>query len=314
MNQWGASRTPFLFVVDYEMKNIHLFKLSNALKCGILFSIGDSESNVIDKNNSTKIILKKNPIDFQTYKKAFDKALENLKYGNSYLLNLTQPTPIELNISLADLFQRADASYKLLFKNEFLVFSPETFVKINNNTIFSFPMKGTIDAALPDAENVILKDEKELAEHYTIVDLIRNDLSMVSENVRVPRFRYIEKICTNEKELLQVSSEICGDLKADWNKSIGNILFSLLPAGSISGAPKKKTLEIINEIEQYQRGYYTGVFGVFDGESLDSAVMIRFIQNENGKLIYKSGGGITVNSTAEAEYCEMIDKVYVPVV
>ena len=89
--------------------------------------------------------------------------------------------------------------------------------------------------------------------------------------------------------------------------------FKLLPAGSISGAPKKKTVEIICKAENYKRGFYTGIFGFFDGEKLDSGVMIRYIEEQNGKLIFKSGGGVTTFSDEEKEYNEMIDKVYVPI-
>jgi para-aminobenzoate synthetase component 1 len=87
-----------------------------------------------------------------------------------------------------------------------------------------------------------------------------------------------------------------------------------LPAGSISGAPKKKTIEIIRQAEITERGYYTGIFGIFDGSALDSGVMIRFIEQKNDQMIFRSGGGITVNSQPEQEYREMIDKVYVPFV
>jgi len=173
-------------------------------------------------------------------------------------------------------------------------------------------MKGTIDASIPDAEKVIMEDQKETAEHYTIVDLIRNDLSMVSKHVRVERFRYIDVIETNEKRLLQVSSEICGNLDDDYKSHLGDILFELLPAGSISGAPKKKTVGIISTVEGSERGYYTGVFGIFDGYNLDSGVMIRFIEYKNGKYYYRSGGGITAFSDPVSEYKEMIDKIYVP--
>jgi para-aminobenzoate synthetase component 1 len=88
---------------------------------------------------------------------------------------------------------------------------------------------------------------------------------------------------------------------------------TLLPAGSISGAPKKRTLEIIREAEGEPRGYYTGVFGIFDGQNLDSAVMIRFIEQSEKGLLYRSGGGITNLSQPEAEYQEMLDKVYLQV-
>jgi para-aminobenzoate synthetase component 1 len=175
-------------------------------------------------------------------------------------------------------------------------------------------MKGTIDASVEHAREIILNDEKELAEHTTIVDLIRNDLSMIASEVRVESFRYIEHISTNQKDLLQVSSKISGVLPSNYHTQIGTLLFMMMPAGSISGAPKKKTLEIILESEQYDRGYYTGVFGIFDGNRLDSGVMIRFIENIQGELYYKSGGGITSMSTPKLEYQEMIDKVYVPVV
>jgi para-aminobenzoate synthetase component 1 len=124
----------------------------------------------------------------------------------------------------------------------------------------------------------------------------------------------LSHIQTNNKNLWQVSSQISGDLPKNYTENIGDILFTLLPAGSISGAPKKKTLEIIAKTENYERGYYTGIFGIFDGINLDSCVLIRYIENQNGQLIYKSGGGITFMSEVEKEYDEMQKKVYVPVV
>jgi para-aminobenzoate synthetase component 1 len=248
------------------------------------------------------------------YNRAFNLVHKNLAEGNSYLTNLTFPTEININTDLPEIFARSSARYKLLFKDEFVVFSPEIFVQINNRIIRSFPMKGTIDASIPGAEKKILSDPKETAEHSTIVDLIRNDLGMVASGVRVERFRYIEKIDTHEKSLLQVSSEISGTLPVDYASNLGNIIKQLLPAGSISGAPKKKTLEIISQSETYSRGFYTGVFGYFDGTRLDSGVMIRFIRKEQGKLFFCSGGGITARSKAENEYRELIDKVYVPFV
>ena len=93
-----------------------------------------------------------------------------------------------------------------------------------------------------------------------------------------------------------------------------DLFFRLLPAGSITGAPKKKTMEIIAEAETYERGFYTGVMGYFDGNSLDSAVMIRFLEQQaDGSLIFKSGGGITSQSDLTSEYNEMKQKVYVPI-
>jgi para-aminobenzoate synthetase component 1 len=108
---------------------------------------------------------------------------------------------------------------------------------------------------------------------------------------------------------LQVSSEITGELPATYLSGLGDILFKMLPAGSVSGAPKQLTLAIIRQAEQEPRGYYTGVFGYFDGKELDSAVMIRFIEENNGKKYFRSGGGITVFSDPQKEYNEVIDKI-----
>jgi len=173
-------------------------------------------------------------------------------------------------------------------------------------------MKGTIDASIEDAEYKILHNEKEMAEHTMVVDLLRNDLSIVAKDVRVEKFRYVQKIDSGKKELLQVSSHISGKVGNNWHEKIGDILSSLLPAGSISGTPKKSTLEIIKDTEEYDRGFFSGIFGVYDGESFDSGVMIRFIEKTNNGYVYKSGGGITLDSDALLEYNELLDKVYFP--
>jgi len=145
-----------------------------------------------------------------------------------------------------------------------------------------------------------------------IVDLMRNDLGIIGSNVKVENFRYVEKIKAGKKELLQVSSKITAKLPMHWQNNIGTLLSQLLPAGSITGTPKKSTVNIINEVENFERDFYTGVFGVFDGESLRSGVMIRFIEKMNDQLSYKSGGGITIDSDAKSEYEELIDKIYLP--
>jgi para-aminobenzoate synthetase component 1 len=152
-----------------------------------------------------------------------------------------------------------------------------------------------------------------MAEHVTIVDLIRNDLSQVASGVHVSRFRYIDEINTQQKQLLQVSSVVEGVLSDDYRNKLGDILLALLPAGSVSGAPKPKTLEVIAAAEGEPRGYYTGVFGYFDGRNLDSAVIIRYIENRSGEYFYRSGGGITTQSEVEKEFQEALDKIYVPV-
>ena len=127
------------------------------------------------------------------------------------------------------------------------------------------------------------------------------------------KFRYIDEVKTHGKNLLQVSSKISAELPSDWRNNLGNILQKLLPAGSISGAPKPKTVDIIRRVEDYERGYFTGIFGIYDGKNLDSAVMIRFIENSDTGMVFKSGGGLTVYSDAKSEYNELSEKIYVPI-
>lgn len=254
------------------------------------------------------------PMPYSAYEKAFREVRKHIFHGNTFLLNLTFPTPLETDLTFRQVFLHSQAPYKLLFRDQFVVFSPENFIRIENDRIFSFPMKGTMDASLPDAEAKIMENEKEIREHNTIVDLIRNDLSLVANNVKVNRFRYVDRLQTHRGELLQVSSEISGELPADWKKRPAEILLELLPAGSICGAPKRKTLEIIAAAEGEKRGYFTGIFGIFDGLVLDSAVMIRYMERYGSGLRFRSGGGITGNSDAREEYDEMIRKVYVPIV
>ena len=167
-----------------------------------------------------------------------------------------------------------------------------------------------IKTTLPKAKELLLNDPKEYAEHATIVDLLRNELSRVASKVRVTNFRYYEEIPTQNGVIGQMSSAIEGELPADYASKIGSILYDLLPAGSVSGAPKKKTAELIASIEGVDRGYYTGIAGYFDGVDLDSCVLIRYLGADN---IYHSGGGITFQSDMASEYQEMINKVYVPV-
>jgi para-aminobenzoate synthetase component I len=312
MNSWGQLKVPFLFVIDFEMVYPIILQPRDVDSAAILYFI-NGVTNAEKKTSDRGSLLKAIPGKRSEYEKKFNKVRSYLEYGDTFLTNLTISTEIMLEKSLKDIFFESDAKYKLLFNDQFLVFSPETFVKIRDGKIFSYPMKGTIDASTPNAREVILADKKELAEHVTIVDLIRNDLSHVASGVTVKRFRYVDEVRTGNKNLLQVSSEICGDLEGDYSACLGDILVKLLPAGSVTGAPKTKTVQIIKEVEGTARGFYTGVFGYFNGNDLDSGVMIRFIEKQGDKYFYRSGGGITTQSVVEAEYQEAIDKVYVPV-
>jgi para-aminobenzoate synthetase component 1 len=294
INKLSKVRIPFLFIISFDSEKIFAQPLAD-LDDDILYKLEDWRNYPVQKRTKA-FTFSKSPVDFITYKKSLDQVL----------------TPIESNFTLKEIFTYARAKFKLYFKDEFICFSPERFVEIEENTIATYPMKGTIDADLPHAKENILADEKEMAEHVMIVDLMRNDLGIIGSEIKVEKFRYIEKIKAGEKELLQVSSKITATLPTDWRDNLGTLLSQILPAGSISGTPKKSTVNIIKHIENFDRGFYTGVFGLFDGESLRSGVMIRFIEKENDKLFYKSGGGITIDSNAKSEYDELIDKIYLP--
>ena len=312
INELGTKRIPFFFMIDFEMKKPIIYPLDE-LPDHIWYDLNGVSNRKANEADSVFFRFEPNPVSKQEYTKAFTIVQGHLQYGNTFLLNLAFPSQVDTELSLEDVYHRSKAKYKLHLKDELVVFSPEIFVQIKDDYIYSYPMKGTIDAEAMGADLHILNDKKEIAEHSTIVDLIRNDLSMVAKEVRVTKFRYIETIKTNINKLHQVSSEIRGKLSSNFHDRLGSILFTLLPAGSISGAPKPKTLEIIREAELYDRGYYTGVFGIYDGETLDSGVMIRYIeQTADGSLQYRSGGGITAMSNLETEYQELIDKIYVP--
>ncbi len=315
-NDLGSQRIPFLFILDFDLQRPLIYTLDALSQdTDILYKVGiQTNAKKHQEPFIQNIFFHKYPLSYSTYLKAFTYVKNAIIQGDSFLVNLTLPTPVETNLSLSDIFYLSEAKYKLYVKDQFVLFSPETFIEIIDGRIYSYPMKGTIDASIENAAECILSDQKEMAEHVTIVDLIRNDLSMEARNVKVDTFRYIDEIDTLGGKLLQVSSQISGVLPEGYHRRLGEIVISMLPAGSITGAPKPKTVEIIQQAEGYDRGYYTGVFGIFDGWDLKSAVMIRFIEKNGNELFYKSGGGITAMSEPEKEYQELIQKVYVPFV
>ena len=364
INRLASQDESFLFVINYQGDKAFIRQLSdiNPEECLFDFEGRGNSSNEM-KNNSEKIAeisWQIAPPLYEDYERSFGIVKSNIMAGNSYLTNLTCKVPVSCNLSLEDIFHRAKGKYKLLLRrkrnqaedkvqqkkeeeaqnkaykkediieeisNPFVCFSPETFVRIKNGRIYSYPMKGTLDASLPDAEKQLMEDRKEAAEHATIVDLIRNDLSRVAEDVRVDKYRYIDVLHTNKGDILQTSSEISGCLPEDYRNHLGEILDAQLPAGSITGAPKDKTMQIIHEAEGYNRGFYTGIMGIYDQGELNSAVMIRFVEEEaspskteKGKnsevsreLYFKAGGGITSKSDCRKEYEEVIQKIYLPI-
>ena len=380
INQLASQDEPFLFVINYQGDKAFIRLLSdiNPEECLFDFEGRGNLSHVWKETLKEEISEKETwkeeisettwqiePPLYEDYERSFNIVKSNIMAGNSYLTNLTCRVPVSCNLSLEEIFHRAKGKYKLLLRRKrtqaedkahlkeenieenltpFVCFSPETFVRIKGGRIYSYPMKGTLDASLPNAEKQLMEDRKEAAEHATIVDLIRNDLSRVAEDVRVDKYRYIDVLHTNKGNILQTSSEISGRLPEDYPHHLGEILDAQLPAGSITGAPKDKTMQIIQEAEGYDRGFYTGIMGIYDHGELNSAVMIRFIEEETSpvdfetdgeknfkasegkgdeasegkrdeasrKLYFKAGGGITSKSDCRKEYEEVIQKIYLP--
>ena len=313
MDDLSLKKVPFFFMVDFLLEKVEVFQENEIEEESLLIDFQNFKNMKTTEAENAEIELKILSESAEIYRKGFDFVQENLRQGNSYLTNYTVKSEIAINLTLKEIFYHSKAKYKVWYNDEFVFFSPETFVEIIDGQIYTHPMKGTIEASIENAVEILKNDVKEKAEHFTVVDLLRNDLSMVADEVQVDEFQSIDFIKTQQKDLYAMSSKISGKLKPEFQNKIGTVMKTLLPAGSILGAPKPKTLEIIAEAENYDRGFYTGVCGWFDGENLDSCVMIRFIEKENGKLFFKSGGGITHLSKFADEYQEMKNKIYVPI-
>ncbi len=311
----------FLFVVNYRGTEAYIRKLSDIDTNECLYDF-NGVTNVAGPFNPSSVARerwKMRPPQWEDYRRSFNMVKRNILEGNSYLANLTCRVAVDCELSLEDMFMCTRAKYRLLLRRNagksrgFVCFSPEIFVKTSGGRIYAYPMKGTIDDSIENAREVLFSDAKEAAEHATIVDLIRNDLSRIADDVRVDKFRYVDVVGTNNGNMLQTSSEISGRLSQTMQRRVGDLLEALLPAGSITGAPKDRTMEIIREAEGYERGFYTGVMGIYANGELDSAVMIRFVEEEEDGMYFKAGGGITCMSNCRKEYEEMLQKICLPV-
>ncbi len=315
LNEASKTHTPCLFALDYEMDR-GLFVANPYQQEEIFFRVPNQPSHLPQTLPITQsCTLTAHPETLSDYTQRFEFVMNHLKRGDSFLTNLTIETPISLDSAHDPMLQialQSHSPYMIYWPDHFVCFSPERFIQIERNHISSHPMKGTINAAIPHAAQLILNDQKETEEHCTIVDFIRSDLSRVATNIQVPRFRYIDKVSTSHGDILQVSSEITGDILGPFKDNLGNLLEKILPAGSISGAPKRATCSVIKEAEQRKRGYYSGIFGLYNGDTLDTGVMIRYIERRNNAYFFSSGGGITINSDCQKEYQEVIQKIYLP--
>ena len=306
--------TPCFFLLDFELQEGYCYLDPIHQPTGEIFFDFPAGKTPDPEGKKGAIELSLQPEGLERYSQRFSIIQQGLQQGDSFLANLTLKTPISTTAGLVDIYLSSHATYRVLLPGRFVSFSPECFITLRGEELSTHPMKGTIDATLPHATDLLRSDYKEGCEHHTIVDLMRNDLNQVALGVRVKRFKYLSALHTSRGELLQMSSEITGQVDRSVEIfDIAQLLLPLLPAGSISGAPKARTLELIREAEGEKRGFYTGIAGYFDGKDLDTAVLIRYIeQTPSGSYYYRSGGGITIHSQCEAEYHECLQKIYIP--
>ena len=188
--------------------------------------------------------------------------------------------------------------------------SPETLVKLEDGILHTFPLAGTRPRGKTPEEDAelekeLLSDEKELAEHNMLVDLGRNDLGKISRfgSVSVEKYHCIERF----SHVMHIGSTVRGEI-ADKRTAI-DAVDAVLPAGTLSGAPKIKACQLINDLENNKRGIYGGAIGYLDFTgNLDTCIAIRIIYKKNGKVFVRSGAGIVYDSVPENEYTECINK------
>jgi anthranilate synthase component I len=188
--------------------------------------------------------------------------------------------------------------------------SPETLVKLENRTLHTFPLAGTRPRGATEEEDQkleeeLLADEKERAEHNMLVDLGRNDIGKISEfgSVKVEKYMSIERF----SHVMHIGSTVAGTIREDLDAA--DAVDAILPAGTLSGAPKIRACEIINELEDNKRGIYGGAVGYIDFTgNLDTCIAIRLAYKKNGKVFVRSGAGIVADSVPEKEYEECINK------
>lgn len=255
--------------------------------------------------------------DEREYCAMVEKAKNYIKEGDIFQVVLSNRLEAEFDGSLLDTYRVLrtlnPSPYMFYFTSETLEIagaSPETLVKLEDGVLHTFPLAGTRprgkneeeDAALAEG---LLKDEKELAEHNMLVDLGRNDLGKISDfgTVKVEDYASILRF----SHVMHIGSTVSGRIRED--KTAMDAIRAVLPAGTLSGAPKRRACEIINELENNKRGIYGGAIGYLDfSGNMDTCIAIRIAYAKNGKVFIRSGAGIVADSVAENEYQECIHK------
>ncbi len=255
-------------------------------------------------------------ISFNDYFDDISFIKDQISLGNTYEVNYTINFDIDYNGSDIELFEyllsMQKTDYSAFICNEFesiLSFSPELFFKKQGDKIITKPMKGTIARGIDSKDDLkqieyLKNDIKNIAENVMIVDLLRNDLSKISSKVETTELFSIE----THKTLHQMTSQIEAELIHNIN--LFDIFCALFPCGSITGAPKISTMNIIDKIERHKRGVYCGAIGYLSPDEIIFSVPIRILQkdNNNNKWCYKSGGAITWDSNVNDEWNEVLLK------
>lgn len=188
--------------------------------------------------------------------------------------------------------------------------SPETLVKLENGILHTFPLAGTRPRGKTEEEDKrlereLLADPKELAEHNMLVDLGRNDIGKISKfgTVEVEKYHEIERF----SHVMHIGSTVRGEIREDADSL--NAVDAILPAGTLSGAPKIKACQLINDLENNKRGIYGGAIGYLDfSGNLDTCIAIRIAYKKNNKVFVRSGAGIVADSVPETEFQECLNK------
>ena len=253
----------------------------------------------------------------EKYKGMVEKAKDYIREGDIFQVVLSNPMRAKAEGSLFDTYRVLRASnpspYMFYFSSDDIEIagaSPETLVKLWNGKLSTFPLAGTRPRGKNKEEDLaleadLLRDEKELAEHNMLVDLGRNDMGKISRigTVKVEEYLAVQRY----SHVMHLGSTVTGTIRDD--KDAVDAVDAILPAGTLSGAPKFRACQIIEELEQSKRGIYGGAIGYLDfSGNLDVCIAIRLVYKKNGEVCIRSGAGIVYDSVPEKEYQECCNK------